>query len=310
MAVRGRKKPRFSRKKVFKKAKPKRKFFSRKRSFAPKKKKAPRKRPSLRLRKKPKELKARQEGKEIKKYHSELKTFLKGMKKREAPRETSKLMKIIPKKAKRIKTAVQAKAKAAIKPSQVKRATPTDLGKSIETNTDRLYNMINAKGRVSFKEISQIFKVDEDVVEEWAEILEEHKLVKVHYPTFGKAVMYKYDLEKSKKANTKGGKVDTKESKFSEKEKVVNKRSGLKKKWLFVGCAAAVLVIVLLLKGPGTVVPNFTTLLGETGAGMMPMILLIIIVLVLLFAVVRNIKKGRKGRIKVAKKKVKKRGRK
>ncbi|RLJ06411.1 MAG: hypothetical protein DRP13_00910 [Candidatus Aenigmatarchaeota archaeon] len=52
----------------------------------------------------------------------------------------------------------------------------------IETEIDKLFSLVKKKGIVGFSEAAKKFSVSENEVEEWAKILEEHKLVKLHYP--------------------------------------------------------------------------------------------------------------------------------
>lgn len=52
----------------------------------------------------------------------------------------------------------------------------------IETDIDRLFHWVKERGRVKFSEAAKKFNVSEEQIEEWAEILEDHNLVKLHYP--------------------------------------------------------------------------------------------------------------------------------
>lgn len=58
--------------------------------------------------------------------------------------------------------------------------------KRLETTIDEVLDTIKKKGSITIDEIAERFKVDKAVVEEWARILEEHKLIVVNYPVIGK----------------------------------------------------------------------------------------------------------------------------
>jgi len=52
----------------------------------------------------------------------------------------------------------------------------------LETDVDKLYEMIKKGGIVKVKRAAKKFKVKEDRIEEWGRILEEHDLAILHYP--------------------------------------------------------------------------------------------------------------------------------
>jgi len=56
----------------------------------------------------------------------------------------------------------------------------------IETQIDKLYRMVRERGKIRISEAAENLGVSEDTVREWGEILEEHKLIEVHYPIAGK----------------------------------------------------------------------------------------------------------------------------
>lgn len=66
----------------------------------------------------------------------------------------------------------------------------------IETNIDKLYNMIKEKGSMKFYNAAIEFNTTKEQIVSWAGILEEHKLIKVHYPIFGSPVMFFREKEK------------------------------------------------------------------------------------------------------------------
>lgn len=81
----------------------------------------------------------------------------------------------------------------------------------LETDIDELYELIKKNGLIKVKIAAKKFKVDEERIEEWGRILEQHNLAILHYPPFGDPVMI---LEKFKpKAVLKSKKVDVKNKK-------------------------------------------------------------------------------------------------
>lgn len=69
--------------------------------------------------------------------------------------------------------------------------TPGGEGVFLETNIDKLCDIVEKKGKLGVKEASQIFKVPEDKIEEWGKHLEEHDIIEMVYPTFGKPLLKK-----------------------------------------------------------------------------------------------------------------------
>jgi hypothetical protein len=64
----------------------------------------------------------------------------------------------------------------------------------LETNIDKLCELIEKKERIGVKEASKIFKVPEDKIEEWGKHLEKHGLLEIVYPTFGKPFLKKGEI--------------------------------------------------------------------------------------------------------------------
>jgi ribulose bisphosphate carboxylase small subunit len=60
-----------------------------------------------------------------------------------------------------------------------------------KTQIDELFEMVMEKGSVKIKEAAIKFKVHEAQIEEWAKILQEHGLIEIHYPVFGKPELKK-----------------------------------------------------------------------------------------------------------------------
>lgn len=91
------------------------------------------------------------------------------------------------------------------------------VGNIIETGVDKLLEIVEEKKNVTLKNIADELNLDGKIIEEWASILEEHDLIDMHYPIFGKPVL-----------RIKGYKVPKKKGK-KEKEKKEIKPSGPKK---------------------------------------------------------------------------------
>jgi hypothetical protein len=72
----------------------------------------------------------------------------------------------------------------------------------LETDVDKLYELTKDKGIVKVKDAAKILGINNDQVEEWARILEEHKLVRLRYPPVGEPVLilkrFTSDTEKIK----------------------------------------------------------------------------------------------------------------
>ena len=59
-------------------------------------------------------------------------------------------------------------------------------GKRIETNIDKLYELVKSRGRLKINEaLAGKLNVTKAQIEEWAMILEEHNLLELRYPTIG-----------------------------------------------------------------------------------------------------------------------------
>ena len=62
-------------------------------------------------------------------------------------------------------------------------------GAFLETEVDRLYNIIAEKGGMKCSQLAPMLNVDKGKVEEWGRILENHGLVEMHYPAFGEPLI-------------------------------------------------------------------------------------------------------------------------
>ena len=64
-----------------------------------------------------------------------------------------------------------------------------------ETHLDALYEMVEKSGKVKLSVIAQYFGVDRKKIEDWAAILEEHDLLKLHYPAVGEPELIKIKID-------------------------------------------------------------------------------------------------------------------
>lgn len=62
-----------------------------------------------------------------------------------------------------------------------------------KTDLDKLYEIVQSKGKIKILEIMQIFNVTKVKAEEWALILAEHELIDIYYPTFGSPELRKIE---------------------------------------------------------------------------------------------------------------------
>ena len=71
----------------------------------------------------------------------------------------------------------------------------------LETSVDRLLQEVGKRGRVKASVLAGIFKVPRSKIEEWGIILEEHKLIDMHYPPFGEPTLMlkKPEVKKGRK---------------------------------------------------------------------------------------------------------------
>lgn len=70
-----------------------------------------------------------------------------------------------------------------------------------QTDFDVLYDMIQKKGKIKISLAAKIFNVNKKQIEGWAEILETHGLIRMHYPPVGEP-----ELVKLKEKQIKNGK--------------------------------------------------------------------------------------------------------
>ncbi|RLJ03532.1 MAG: hypothetical protein DRP11_00335 [Candidatus Aenigmatarchaeota archaeon] len=70
----------------------------------------------------------------------------------------------------------------------------------IETDADKLLDLVNQKKRVTVEEAAKILSVEQDVVERWAKIFEEHHLVSLNYGLGDITIKKRIDSESEKTA--------------------------------------------------------------------------------------------------------------
>lgn len=59
----------------------------------------------------------------------------------------------------------------------------------LETDVDKFLKIIEEKGSVSTNQMANELNVNEEKVEEWGKLLEEHGLIRLEYPPFGKPIL-------------------------------------------------------------------------------------------------------------------------
>jgi len=64
-----------------------------------------------------------------------------------------------------------------------------------ETEIDKLYMLIEEKEKITLNEVAKGFKIDSQLAEEWARILENHDLIDVNHPAFGEVELCKKKLK-------------------------------------------------------------------------------------------------------------------
>jgi hypothetical protein len=62
---------------------------------------------------------------------------------------------------------------------------------NVKTQLDQLTDLIMEKGSIKIPEAAKKLKLKEKQIEEWAKMLEEHDLIEIHYPAFGKPILKK-----------------------------------------------------------------------------------------------------------------------
>lgn len=73
--------------------------------------------------------------------------------------------------------------------------------KEFETDMDLLIELVDAKEHIKLSDAAKFFNVSIKKIEELAKILEEHNLIKIHYPTFGEIELNKLRKETDGKKN-------------------------------------------------------------------------------------------------------------
>ncbi len=78
----------------------------------------------------------------------------------------------------------------------------------ISTDVDNLVDIVNENGKIRTGALAKSMKVDEKQIEKWARILEENKLIKIHYLAMGKPELrsINYEVGRQRKKGPAGGK--------------------------------------------------------------------------------------------------------
>ncbi|MFH1364214.1 MAG: hypothetical protein ABIH52_01020 [Candidatus Aenigmatarchaeota archaeon] len=71
----------------------------------------------------------------------------------------------------------------------------------IETGADKLLDIVESEKNITLEKVANDLNLDLKIIEDWARVLEEHDLIKMHYPIFGKPMLrtLDYKTEKHKK---------------------------------------------------------------------------------------------------------------
>lgn len=178
---------------------------------------------------------------------------------------------------------------------------PHEGGLTITTNPDRLFQMVQEKKQITVKQAATFLGVSERQVEEWGDILEDHKLVKLHYPTFGDVIM---NYQEPTKTRAPAGK---------RKER---KKLGKGKKMFFLLLVIVLIGVLVWVFGYNQLLLLSITLQtsGFSLNTLLPVILVIMIIVVVI-AILKNLKRkkrlkrhGSKKRVEKKKKRRGKRG--
>jgi hypothetical protein len=79
----------------------------------------------------------------------------------------------------------------------------------LETSIDKFYRLVKERKDINFYDAATEYGVTKDQIASWARILEDHKLVKVHYPVFGSPVIFSIEEKGNQK---KGGEEEKEEN--------------------------------------------------------------------------------------------------
>jgi len=75
---------------------------------------------------------------------------------------------------------------------------PTYKPKEHETQVDIMLKLIEEKENIPLNTLAKYFNVDKKLIEEWATILEDNKLVEIEYPFFGEITIKKWNSKDTK----------------------------------------------------------------------------------------------------------------
>lgn len=164
----------------------------------------------------------------------------------------------------------------------------------IETRPDQLYKIVNTKGSLLITKAAKEFNVDLDVVEKWANVLEEHKLIDIHYPTFGDATLYKTGtMKKIMKKESKSDKDESKKLTPDEKKKRKKKKVGILLAVIAIVISAS-LISYLYVPGARSLFAGDISSITTVKVAGLPVIYFIPLVIILVILLIAIMKKGKK----------------
>ena len=131
----------------------------------------------------------------------------------------------------------------------------------LETSTDRLYKMVMERGSVTIREAAQEFGVDERLAEYWGRILEEHKMIKMHYPAFGQVSLMRPEAVEAKAGKARQAKRAEQDGLVEATRSQGNAGPGKKKK-----AAVFVLLLAAIFFLLWAFVPGFKSLVSNIQA--------------------------------------------
>ena len=100
----------------------------------------------------------------------------------------------------------------------------------IETSVDKLVHLVKREGKVTLSRAAQILDVDEQQLEEWVRVLEEHGILELQYPALGepelviKRMPQEKIFKRKEKIEKHKEKIEKKVEKFQEKSVEVERR--------------------------------------------------------------------------------------
>ena len=113
----------------------------------------------------------------------------------------------------------------------------------IETGIDRLLKAVNEKKKIKMSEAALMFNVSEELIEDWGNVLENHKMITMRYPIMGEPTLEVF----VEKRPTKKGMHSKKEKKKKEKIKTNKKPKKIPKIPLKIIIPFVVIVVIFVV---------------------------------------------------------------